>query len=83
MSDINDAAHPEWRQLCQAALFETDPVKMLERIAHTRSVILERIEDGYKVPPTSEQNALLEALSTLDILFAKNNGASKWLSVKG
>ena len=27
MSDIiNDAAHPEWRQLCQAALFETDPV---------------------------------------------------------
>jgi hypothetical protein len=56
---------------------------MLERIAHARSVIVERIEEGDKNPATSEQNALLEALSTLDILFAKNNGASKWLSVKG
>jgi hypothetical protein len=70
MSDIigNDAAHPEWRQLCQAALFETNPVKLLERIAHARGVILERIEDGYKKPPTSEQIALLDALSTLDSL---------------
>jgi hypothetical protein len=70
MSDIigNDAAHPEWRQLCQATLFETNPVKLLERIAHARGVILERIEDGYKKPPTSEQIALLDALSTLDSL---------------
>jgi hypothetical protein len=70
MSDIigNDAAHPEWRQLCQAALFETNPVKLLERIAHARGVILERIEDGYKKPPTSEQIALLDAMSTLDSL---------------
>ena len=70
MSDIigNDTAHPEWRQLCQAALFETNPVKLLERIAHARGIILERIEDGYKKPPTSEQIALLDALSTLDSL---------------
>jgi hypothetical protein len=70
MSDIigNDAAHPEWRQLCQAALFETNTGKLLERIAHARSVILKRIEDGYKKPPTSEQIALLDALSTLDSL---------------
>ncbi len=27
-----------------------------------------RIEDGYKKPPTSEQIALLDALSTLDSL---------------
>jgi len=70
MSDIigNDAAHPEWRQLCQAALVELNPLKLLERIAHARGVILERIEDGYKKPPTSEQIALLDALSTLDSL---------------
>jgi hypothetical protein len=70
MSDIigNDAAHPEWRQLCQAALFETTPLKVLERIAHARSVIVDRIEDGYKKPPTNEQIALLDALSTLDSL---------------
>jgi hypothetical protein len=69
MSEINHAAHPdEWRQLCQAALFETNPVRLLERIAHARSVILDRIEDGYKKPTTGEQIALLDALSTLDSL---------------
>jgi len=47
MSDIigNDAAHSEWRQLCQAALVELNPLKLLERIAHARGVILERIEE--------------------------------------
>jgi len=70
MSDTigTDAAHPEWRQLCQAALFETNPVKLLERIAHARHAVLERIEDGYSKPPTSEQGALRDALSTLDCL---------------
>jgi hypothetical protein len=47
---------------------ETSTVKLLERIAHARGVILERIEDGYKKPPTSEQIALIDALSTLDSL---------------
>ena len=70
MSDIvgNDSAQPEWRQLCQAALFETDSVKLLERIAHARNAVLDRIEDGYSKPPTSEQAALREALTTLDTL---------------
>ncbi|HMH05810.1 MAG TPA: hypothetical protein VK579_03925 [Terriglobales bacterium] len=70
MSDIvgNDAAQPEWRQLCQAALFETDSVKLLERIAHARNAVLDRIEDGYSKPPTGEQAALREALTTLDTL---------------
>jgi hypothetical protein len=55
-------------QLCQAALLETNTIKLLERIAHARSVIFERIEDGYKKPPTSELIALLDALSTLESL---------------
>jgi hypothetical protein len=36
-------------------LFELDPVKLLERIAYARAVILERVEEGYTKPPTSEQ----------------------------
>ena len=68
MNNTNDVTHPEWRQLCQAALLETHPVKLLERIADARSVIVERVEDGFKQPPTSEQIALLDALSTLDSL---------------
>jgi hypothetical protein len=68
MSDINNAAHPEWRQLCQAALFELNPAKLLERIAHARNAVLDLIEDGHSKPPTSEQAALREALATLDTL---------------
>jgi len=71
MSDIigNDAAaHPEWRQLCQAALFETNPVKLLERITLARHAVLDRIEDGYSKPTNGEQALLREALITLDTL---------------
>ena len=70
MSDIirNDAAHPEWRGLCQAALFETNPVKLLERIAHARNAVLDRIEDGHTKPLNGEQHDLRDALTTLDSL---------------
>ena len=59
---------PDWRQLCQAALFETNPVKLPERIADARNAVLDGNEDGYSKPPTSEQGALREALVTLDSL---------------
>jgi len=70
MSDTigTDAAHPEWRQLCQAALFEINPVKLLERITVARHAVLDRIEDGYSKPKNGEQAALREALTTLDTL---------------
>jgi hypothetical protein len=70
MSDTigTDAAHPEWRQLCQAALFELNPVKLLERITLARHAVLDRIEDGYSMPKNAEQAALREALTTLDSL---------------
>jgi len=68
MSNTNDANHSEWRQLCQAALFETNTVKLLERIAHARNAVLDPIEDGCSKPPTSEQAALRDALATLDCL---------------
>jgi hypothetical protein len=80
MSDINNAAHPEWRQLCRAALLETNPVRLLQRIAH--NAVLNRIEGDFSKPPTSEQTALRDTLATLDS-FRKNYGATKWLSVKG
>jgi hypothetical protein len=63
----NEAPNPDWRQLCQAALLELDPAKLLERIAEARSVILDRIEDGHS-QSNGEQSALRDALSTLDSL---------------
>ena len=68
MSNINDATHPEWRQLCQAAFFELDPVKLLDRIAEARSAVLDQIEDVLSKPINSEQSALRNALDTLSTL---------------
>ena len=64
MSNINDADHPEWRQLCEAAFLETDPVKLLVRIADARVAILERIEGCSK--SNDERAKLWDALATLD-----------------
>jgi hypothetical protein len=48
MSDIirNDATHPLWRQLCQAAVLELDPKRLLNRIAEARTAVLGEIEGG-------------------------------------
>ena len=59
---------PDWRQLCQAALFETNPAKLLERIAHARNAVFDRIEDSYSKPLNGEQAALRDALATLNSL---------------
>ena len=61
-------AHSEWRQLCQIALLEFDPVKTLERIVETRNAVLDRIEDSFTKSHHDEQVVLREALSTLDAL---------------
>ena len=67
MSNKNDA-HPEWQQLCQTALLELDPTKLLERIATARDAILDRVEEGHTKSPNDEQLALRDALATLDSL---------------
>ena len=63
----NGTTEPSWRQLCELALSETDPVKMLAKVAAARNSILDRIEDGFSKPNT-EQRALRAALETLSRL---------------
>jgi hypothetical protein len=67
MSDVHNFAPQDWRELCQAALVELDPVKLPLRIALARSAILNRLEDGH-LKSESEQQSLQDALSTLDSL---------------
>jgi len=68
MSNTTIHAAPQWKQLCEAALFELDPAKLLLRIAEARSAILDEIEDGFSRPSNSEQTALRDALETLRTL---------------
>jgi hypothetical protein len=68
MGDIirDDAA--QWRQCCQAAFFELDPIKLLVRIAAARIAVLDRIEGRLSKPSHEEACALRSALGTLNIL---------------
>ncbi len=69
MSDtIRKDAAQEWRQLCQAAFFELDALKLVERIAEARSAVLARIEDTLPKPINDEQSALRKASATLSTL---------------
>jgi hypothetical protein len=78
MSDKQAHFLPHWRQLCEAAMLERDPVKLLEQVA--RSAVLDRIEDGHTKPLNGEQHELRDALTTLDSL--RRIAERQWLSVK-
>ena len=57
---------PRWRQLCELALSEPDPEKLLEKVAEARNAILDCIEDGRE--ENLEGTALRAALGTLSRL---------------
>ena len=82
MSNIEHSPFvPDWRQLYQAAFFETNPETLLERIARARNAVLDRVADGHSKLPNGEQAALRSALATLDTLRRiterKNGNQSK------
>jgi hypothetical protein len=69
MSDIiRDAAAHQWRQHCQAAFYELDPIKLLAYISEARKAVLGRIADPSDCLSHEEACALRSALDTLAIL---------------
>jgi hypothetical protein len=78
MSNIEQT---DWRRLCQSAMLERDPVKLLERVARARNAVLDRIEDGHTKPLNGERHDLRDALTMLDNL--RRIAERQWRSVKG
>jgi hypothetical protein len=68
MTDIIRDDATRWRQLCQTAYYEFEPITLLERVVEARGAVLDRIEDNRSKPSTFEQNELHSALETLSIL---------------
>ena len=70
MSDITpkDAAHRNWRQLCEAAVLELDPEKLTECIAEARAAVLAQMDDGFPGLSEGERLALHDALDMLLVL---------------
>ena len=65
---MTDGTDSKWRQLCELASLETDPVKRLQRIATARHAILDCIEDGFSGKTITGQTALRDALENLSRL---------------
>ncbi len=59
---------PRWKQLCEAAILEPDPAKLLLRVIEARSAVLDQIEDCLAKPSDGEQLALQDALEYLHVL---------------
>lgn len=57
--------NPDWKRLYEAALWETDSSRLVEKIILARRAILERIEESLKEPVASEHQAMNEALRHL------------------
>lgn len=65
-----DLSAPHWRQLYQAALFETDRDKLPERIAVAQAAIIARARELFATPTDNieEDQALDDALYALNAL---------------
>jgi hypothetical protein len=59
---------PRWKQLCEAAILEPDPAKLLLRVVEARSAVLDQIEPCLAKPSDGEQLALRDALEYLRVL---------------
>jgi len=58
-------SNADWKRLYEAALLETDPSRLPERILLARKAIFERIEESLREPVASEHHAMNEALRHL------------------
>ena len=78
MSDIlsNDAA---WRKLFHAALCESDPQRLVQRIAAASSAVIDHIDSGFPNLSSAERLALHDAL---DMLVSLQDMANRDLSEK-
>jgi hypothetical protein len=58
-------SNSDWKAFYDAAVFETDPSKLAERIATARSAILNHIEESIRKPAVGEHCAMDAALRNL------------------
>lgn len=58
-------SNSDWKSLYQAAVFETDPCRLAERVATARGAILNHIEESIRNPAVGEHCAMDAALRNL------------------
>jgi hypothetical protein len=58
-------APSNWKDLLDAAIFETDPEKLIRRIQQARDAIMDEIEDSLQTASSSERQALIRAMNAV------------------
>jgi hypothetical protein len=66
---MHNLPFPEWQEPYQAALFELDPVRLVNRISDAKTAIQKRLVTfGDGIPSLNERTAIAYALKNLDLL---------------
>ena len=69
MSTDGTPRPPDWTQLYQLAVLESDPTRLPQRISDARNAILDRIEETLTKPyPYQERQQLTDALNGLRVV---------------
>lgn len=56
---------PNWKDLLDAAIFETDQERLIHRIQEARDAIMDEIEDSFQTASSSERQALISAMNVV------------------
>lgn len=54
-----------WKDLLDAAIFETDRDRLAHRIQEARDAIMDEIEDSFQTASSSERQALIRAMNVV------------------
>jgi Spy/CpxP family protein refolding chaperone len=54
-----------WRDLVEAAIFETNPDNLSRRIQDAQDAIMDQIEDSFQSASQSERQAMINAMNSL------------------
>lgn len=59
---------PNWKELYQLAMTESDPFKLPQRVKDARRAIFDRIDETVRKPRTAEHQQMNDALNGLRVL---------------
>ena len=65
---------PNWKELLDAAIVESDQENLAQRIQEARDAIMDKIEDSFQTATSTERQALINAMNAvheLEVASAK------------
>jgi hypothetical protein len=64
-ASLPPAATQDWRLLVEAAILETNPDDLSQRIQDAQDAIMDHIEDSFQTATQSERQSMINAMNSL------------------